>query len=263
MQKRHRNREIYFKEQGITVRKYVIPIINKKIKVNKNTSVLEIGCGEGGNLMPFMEIGCERIVGIDFSKGKIENARRFFDKHSNNKKIEFICDNIYNIRHTDIGTFDVIITRDVLEHIHDQEKFMPFVKSFLKAGGKFFLGFPPWYNPFGGHQQMCESKFLSVLPYFHILPTFLYKSILKIFGETNTKIASLLEIKETGISIERFEKILQKEKYTIDERSFYLINPHYEVKFGLKPRKVWGIISSIPYLRNFFITTNYYLLSKN
>ena len=32
----------------------------------------------------------------------------------------------------DIGQFDIIITRDVLEHIHEQDKFMGFVKKFMK-----------------------------------------------------------------------------------------------------------------------------------
>ena len=47
-----------------------------------------------------------------------------------------------------------------------------------------------------------------------------------------------------------------------DKRTFYLVNPNYEAKFGLKPRTQSRLISSIPYLRNFLITTNYYLISQ-
>ena len=260
MQERHSNKKKYFSEQEVTSKKYVIPFLNEILPINENTSVLEIGCGEGGNLKPFLDIGCSRIVGVDLSEGKIEKANEFFADHPNKSMIEFICDDIYNIE--DLGTFDLILTRDVLEHIHGQEKFMGFVKKFLKPKGKFFLGFPPWYNPFGGHQQICESKVLSKLPYFHILPAPIYGLILKAFGESEEKITALLEIKETGISIERFERILNKTNYQKDKRYFYLINPNYEIKFGLKPKEQIGLISSIPYLRNFLTTASYYIVSE-
>jgi len=158
--------------------------------------------------------------------------------------------------------FDLIILRDVIEHIHNQEKFMNCLKKFLKPGGKVFFGFPPWQNPFGGHQQICKSKLLSKLPFFHLLPLPLYKGVLKIFGESTSTINDLAEIKETGISIERFERILKKENWVTDKKMFFFINPNYEVKFGLKPRASFGFISAIPVVRNFFTTACYYLVSK-
>lgn len=263
MQERHTNRKKYFKEQGITTEKYVIPFIEEIVKITKNTSILEIGCGEGGNLIPFYKIGCKKIVGIDMSKSKIKNGKVFFKEIKGDpENLKFICNDIYNINPEEIGQFDIIITRDVLEHIHGQEKFMHFVKSFMKQNGKFFLGFPPWHNPFGGHQQVCNSNILSKTPYFHILPKPIYRSILRIFKEPEVKIEALLEVKDTAITIERFQNILKKEKYRVDKKIFYFINPNYEIKFGLKPRKVWKLISSLPYIRNLLITTNYYLISK-
>ena len=179
MQERHRNREIYFNEQAVTSQKYVLSFLREVFEINESTSILEIGCGEGGNLKPFHDIGCRRIVGVDMSKGKIDNAKGFFANYPNKKNIEFILGDIYDIQ--DLGQFDIVITRDVLEHIHGQERFMNLIKNFLYPEGKIFLGFPPWHNPFGGHQQMCESRFLSKLPYFHILPNPLYELILKAF----------------------------------------------------------------------------------
>lgn len=263
MQNRHLNRDIYFKEQGITTEKYIIPFIQDKISLNESISVLEIGCGEGGNLIPFVKAGCKRIVGVDISKNKINNAIKFFHELNYTENVKFYNEDIYNLKSEDIGQFDIIITRDVLEHIFGQDKFLNFVKKLMKPNGKFFLGFPPWHNPFGGHQQICKSKFLSKLPYFHILPRFLYKFVLKSFGETNGTINSLLEIKQTGITIERFERYIKKQNFKKEKVTHYLINPNYEIKFGLKPRKISRVISSIPYIRNFFITTNYYLISKN
>ena len=260
MQERHTNREKYFLEQETTVRNHVLPFISAVLEITSESSVLEIGCGEGGNLKPFMDLGCKRVIGVDMAPGKVANAKAYFAEHPNKGNLDLIVANIYDV--TDIGQFDIIIMRDVLEHIHGQERFMEFARGLLKPEGRFFLGFPPWYNPFGGHQQICKSKVLSKLPFFHILPKPIYAAILKGFGETDTKVTDLLEIKQTGITIERFERILKKSKYVKDKRTFYLVNPNYEAKFGLKPRKQSALISSIPFLRNFLITTNYYLISK-
>jgi len=136
------------------------------------------------------------------------------------------------------------------------------MKDLMAPKGVAFFAFPPWQNPFGGHQQICESKILSKLPYFHLLPIALYRSLLKLFGESPGKISSLLEIKETGISIDRFERLAKKNEYVRLMKKLYFINPNYEVKFGLKPRKLTMIFARIPYLRNFFSTCGYYLLSR-
>ena len=260
MQERHINRQKYFDEQVYTTQKYVVPFVGEFLKINSGINVLEIGCGEAGNLQPFLDLGCN-VTGIDLSEGKIENGKAFYANHPNKKNLTLIAQDIYKIGDEFNQHFDLIIMRDTIEHIPDQEVFMGFVKKFLKPDGLFFLGFPPWQSPFGGHQQVCSNKFLSVLPYFHLLPDFLYVGILKLFGESAATIQGLMEIKATGISIERFKRIIKKENYTVNKVINYFINPNYEIKFKLQPRKQLGLLSSIPVLRNFTITACYYLIS--
>lgn len=262
MQERHLDKSIYIEEQALTTEKYVIPYVNEFLKVDKDLHVLEIGCGEAGNLKPFVDLGC-RCVGVDMNKERIRFAKAYYAPHPNNKNLTLITEDIYNMVDELKEGFDLIILRDVIEHIHNQEKFLKAVKKLLKPTGKIFFGFPPWQNPFGGHQQICKNKLLSVLPYFHLLPKSLYAGVLKMFGESKQTIDDLLEIKETGISIERFEKILKKEKWVIDKKTFYFINPNYEVKFKLKPRESYRFIYKIPVLRNFMVTACYYLIAKN
>lgn len=260
MQKRHRNRLQYFEEQEYTTNKYVIPFIEQVKKLKSDSKVLEIGCGEGGNLKPFLDNGCE-CWGIDLNQTQINNAKKFLSKHPNNKNLTLICENIYDIQ--SLPQFDFIVMRDVIEHIPDQERFLGFLKQFMLPDGVVFFGFPPWQMPFGGHQQVFKNKLLSKIPYTHLLPRFLYRFVMKLFGESDGMIESRMAIKDTGISIERFEKIVKQENYKTEIRHFYFINPNYEAKFSLKPRKQNGIIARIPYLRNFFTTAMYYVLSVN
>lgn len=257
MQERHENRILYFSEQAYTTEKYVMPFIEEHRIITASTSVMEIGCGEGGNLMPFLDRGC-RVTGVDLDEYKITLGRRIFAGHPKVSNLTLICQNIYTLPETD-EKYDLIILRDVIEHIPDQERFMPFMRRFLKPDGHIFFGFPPWHNPFGGHQQICRNRFISHAPYIHLLPNFLYRRCLEAAGED---VKEMMQIKQTGISLERFLRIVRRSGYRIDEKKLFFINPNYEVKFGLKPRRLWAV-ANIPYLRNFWTTCGYFLISNN
>lgn len=257
MQQRHSDKLRYFNEQAYTTRKYVIPYIQRHCTISQNSTVLEIGCGEGGNLLPFVELNC-KVTGIDLSSGKIAKGIEFYHEHKNKQNLTLLAGDIY--QRPDLGKFDIIILRDVIEHIPNQEFFMSYFKCFFNENSIVYFGFPPWQNPFGGHQQICRSKILSKLPYFHLLPVPLYKRVLKLFGENERSIKSLLEIKETGISIERFESVAKKNNFETLAKTLFFINPNYEVKFKIKPREQVKLVASIPWLRNFFTTCAYYLL---
>jgi len=260
MQKRHADTQQYINEQIFTTQKYIVPFIEQVKKIDETIRVLEIGCGEAGNLKPFLDLGC-LCTGVDFSIPKIEKGKEYYASHPFAKNLKLISDDIYKTKEFH-SQFDIIIIRDVIEHIHDQDKFLALLKDLMAPNGVVFLAFPPWQNPFGGHQQICESKILSSLPYYHLLPTPVYKTILKTFGESQGKITSLLEIKETGISLERFEKLVIKNGYVQLLKTLYLINPNYEVKFGLKPRILSNLVGSLPYFRNFLTTCGYYLIKQ-
>ncbi|TAH24689.1 MAG: class I SAM-dependent methyltransferase [Cytophagales bacterium] len=259
MQTRQLDRAQYFNEQSYTTEKYVIPYISQLMSIGADTQVAEIGCGEGGNIKPFLDKGC-KVVGIDMSDFKIAHASRLFENHPLKGNLTLINKNVYDIQESENLKFDLIIMRDTLEHIPNQDLFLEHLKIFLKPNGKVFLAFPAWRMPFGGHQQMCKSKYLCNLPYFHILPEALYRLILKIFGEPEGLINALIEIKDTRISIQQFLKILKNRNYQLEKITYFLINPNYEVKFKLKPRNLPTFLN-IPYLRDFFVTTMYSVIS--
>lgn len=259
MEERHRNRELYFKEQYTTLQKYILPFIRKHKEIGPGTRVLEVGCGYGGNLVPFIELGCE-VTGIDIREGSIEDAKRLLnaDQHPN---LHLIAADIYDVKDLD-GKFDIVFMKDTIEHIPDQERFIPILRNFIKDDGVIFQGFPPWCNPFGGHQQMCESKVLSKLPWFHLTSRFGFKTFMKAFGEKPETVKGLLEdVYDTGISVQRFKRIVRKSRMKIVDEQLYFINPNYEIKFKLKPRKLWPVFN-IPFVRDFYTTTGYFILKK-
>ncbi|MDX1684412.1 MAG: class I SAM-dependent methyltransferase [Saprospiraceae bacterium] len=260
MAQRHKNRKQYFEEQAYTTQKYVMPYIAQIKPISPDMRILEIGCGEGGNMKPFIEMGCE-VTGIDINEEQLGRARHFFDDLGFDNNPRLIADDIYNIKAEEIGSFDVIMMRDVIEHIPDQNRFMGYVGDFLKKDGVIFFGFPPWFMPYGGHQQMCKTR-LGRLPYIHLLPRPLYQKYLEWAGENDRAVATRMEIYDTGISIERFNRIVRKNGYEFLDETLYLLNPNYEVKFSLKPKKQLPFLRSIPFLRNFYTSCCYALVAK-
>ena len=258
MQKRHLDRKLYFCELADTSREFYLDYLSEYLLGKSNVRVLEIGCGEAGNLLPFAENGCE-VVGIDLDGGKIEQAKISFSEAG--QKGLFICDNFVTMQEQNLGKFDVILVHDVIEHIHQQDKleFMLNIKKFMDDKSIIFCAFPAWQMPFGGHHQICQG-FASKLPFIHVLPNAIYKAILKLSGESQGTIDELMDIKRCKMPIERFELLVAASNYAIKGKIFWFINPHYKRKFGLKPRKVNAVLAKIPYFRNYYITSVWFLL---
>lgn len=256
----HLDRRRYFDMQCAITETSIIPFMEEQFELKAGMRVLEIGCGEGGVLKPFLQKGCIG-VGVDLDDIRLVNGKQWLQSYFDSGLLRFISKNIYDTSIEELGGyFDIIVLKDVIEHIHDQQKLISWLKNILKPGGIIFFGFPPWYMPFGGHQQMCSGKVLSRLPYYHLLPKPVYSWILK---KAREPWEALLEIKETGISIERFEKIVKQAGYTIQNRKLYLINPIYKYKFGLNKREQLPLLRSIPFIRNFFSTCAYYTIQSH
>jgi len=253
----HLDRKKYFDIQVLNAEKYVIPFIQEKFELKKGMRVLEIGCGEAGVLKAFIDKGCYGM-GVELDAPRVDHAKEYLKGDVAAGRIEFISKDIYQVdAQKELGGYyDVIVLKDVIEHIHDQPRLIGWMKNYLSAGGVIFFGFPPWYMPYGGHQQMCIS-WMKKIPWIHLLPKSIYGWLLRMNKESAD---DLLEVKDTGISIERFERICNEQGYKIENKTHYLLNPIYEWKFGWKARKQIGLIKAIPFIRNFFTTCVYYLI---
>ena len=256
----HQDKRKYFEINIANVEKYILPFIEEKIAINPGMRVLEIGCGEGGVLKAFLDRGMVG-VGVELDEVRLKDARNWLATEIEEGKVKFISKNIYD---TDVvkdlgGRFDIIVLKDVIEHIYDQPKLMAYMQSFLNEKGVIFFGFPPWQMPLGGHQQILKNKWLSKLPYYHLLPMPIYKKILKMAKEN---VQEMVEIKETGISIEQFEKITKETGYEVINKKHYLINPIYKYKFGWKHKEQFRLVKNMKWVRNFFTTCVYYLITK-
>ncbi|MBK7790242.1 MAG: class I SAM-dependent methyltransferase [Saprospiraceae bacterium] len=249
----HENKSRYFEIQRWVTAQYIIPFL--ELPASSSLRVLEVGCGEAGVLKAFVDQG-HTGMGIELSPTRVEMANAFLSDEVSRGRVEIVNANIYDIDPASDPKFqfDLIVLKDVIEHIPDQARFMAKLKQFLKPGGKVFFAYPPWWMPFGGHQQICKSKLLSKLPWFHLLPMGLYLAFLRMMGESEATIKELREIKETGIISEKIHAIIRNLNYQVIKETFWLINPIYVRKFNFKPLKA---VLAIPYLRNIYCTAHY------
>lgn len=258
MQERHLDRFAYFRDSAITSKHFYVPYLETFIPLKSGMNVLEIGCGEGGNLLPFAELGCH-VTGIDRVAGRIRQAQTYFSEShypATFMDADFLDVSPDRFPHK----FSVILVHDVIEHVEVERKldFILHAKEFLAPGGLIFWGFPAWQMPFGGHQQICRSRIASKLPYIHLLPKAIYKAILKLCGEDAPCIHELMNIHSTQVSLELFEKLMRNSHSTIVNRHLWLVNPHYLQKFHLKPHTL-PLFLNVYYLRNFFCTSCWFL----
>ena len=258
----HNNKKAYFDLQSDTTARYILPFIAPEDHDWSKEYVMEVGCAEGAILSVFLKRGAKGI-GIELRPKRIELAREFLKDYLTGGQVELHAKDIYDFTPSQSKKPTLIVLKDVVEHIPNQEKLIPRLSELLAPGGRIFFAFPPWQMPFGGHQQVCKNKLLSLLPYFHLLPKRMYKSILELAGEKESVVKELLEIKETGISIERFERIVNNNRMPILKKKAYLFNPVYENKFGIPPRVQSSFIDRLPGLRNYLTTGMYYLIGKS
>ena len=257
----HKNTQWYFEMQTLNAEKSVLPFIEEAFPIHAGMKVLEVGCAEGGVLKAFIKRGCYG-VGVELDAPRLEKAKELNHEYIQNNQAQYIAKNIYDSSfQTEFNEyFDLIVLKDVIEHIHEQEKVMPVLKQFLKKGGCIFFGFPPFNMPYGGHQQISSNTVFAALPFTHILPLPLYKLLLKVLNVSSPE--AFIEIKETGISTARFERIVKDTSLEIVNEKHFLFNPIYEYKFGLKPRVQFSFIKAIPHIRDFLTTCVFYLVRK-
>lgn len=259
MQKRHTDYERYFCESKESCEKYYLPYLKEHtpFKYGDSLKVLEVGCGLGGNLAPFARLGYD-VSGVDVDSLSIERARELFHKY--NLSGTFIHSNIH--KYSDNNQYQLIMLHDAIEHIHDKDRLMLRLQELLDEKGFLFIAFPAWCMPFGGHQQVAQSKFVSRCPFIHLLPRHTFAWLLRRMGETENTIKKFLDIRDTRMTIHGFEKLCKKNNLEIVNRKLYFINPHYEAKFGLKPRKLWSCLACTPYIRDLLSTSCHYLIRK-
>lgn len=217
----------YEKELGRTG---LVPLLARHGFDAAGKAVLDVGCGYGGVLAALTEAHpLGRALGVDMDgemiragkercpQGVVLEARDFFGLGEGE-------------------SFDLILLRDVLEHMPDAEAALRKAASLLRAGGVVFASFAPFYSPFGGHQHNGAGFFARV-PWLQALPEAWFRRALRLEGNSYKTGAGLAEDMESvlrsRLTIGRFRAAAARAGFSEAYLARYLSRPDYRIKFGL------------------------------
>lgn len=98
--------------------------------------VLDIACGTGYGSQILREAGASSVVGVDVSPDAITFARR----NSAADGIEYICANAETTK--SLGPFDLVVSFETIEHVHDYQQTLRNLHAMLKPGGTLIISTP-------------------------------------------------------------------------------------------------------------------------
>lgn len=258
----HDDRARYFEHQCQVTADYVIPFVELSGALPGAGRVLEIGCAEAGVLKAFLDRGLT-AVGVDRNGGRLERGKTLLSDAIRDGRLTLLHQDAQDLlEHERFRSyFDLIVLKDVIEHVEDRPALFAVMARLLRPGGRVFMSFPPWQMPFGGHQQICRSWLLSRLPYVHLLPERAYRRVLTAFSEKPARIESLMATYRTGLASAELPSIAANAGYTVLSERLYLLNPMYAYRFGIEPRVQAPWLAAQTKFRDFVTTCAYYTLT--
>lgn len=223
--------DYYSDYQEKLAERFLLPFLRDAGVELTGASLLDVGCGDGGTARVFARHAA-RCVGLDVGE--------FPWKDQTN--LEFRRGDILDpgVAGSLAGAFDIVVMRDVIEHIGDKALLLRHVRSSLRPGGRVLVTFPPYFSPFGAHQQSeLRGSVLRLVPYVHWHP-------------------KLAHISATRMTLGGFERLAAAAGFTVLARSLYLLRPSFRLRYGLpvvRFRPAW-----LPLLREMLVAGAYYLL---
>lgn len=172
---------------------------------------LDLGCGVGSLTTDLVRLGAERAVGIDPDADRIRVARlaaRAFHPDLADR-VEYRALTIQELDGR--AAFDVVVSRDTFEHIHDLPEVLREAARLLRPDGRVYVGFGPLYrSPFGDHGLLGLR-----VPWAHLLvaPT----PAAPRFGSWPSRHRlDLLDRELNGLTLREIEAIVERSPFKVE-----------------------------------------------
>lgn len=212
----------------------LIPWLERFGLLPDNAAVCEIGCAEGGVLAAFADRGTSYALGTDIQEPLLREISTPVWKALDYTITFTQHDVIYDEVPTEWQQrFDVVLLRDVIEHLDDAGIALRNIARIIKPGGVVLVTFPPYTSAFGGHQQLLGTT-LGSLPFVHLLPWSIFKGIVSKGDPVNQE------------EVERLHTIRCSAKKVTDAAAragMKVVDQRY---FGLRPVFRWKYERPIP-----------------
>lgn len=140
--------------------------------------IVDYGCGYGFDSLLMLQEGAKHIYCLEISKERLEKSERLHKEYGYSNVTYIDNQDVTQLsKKIGIETVDIIICRDVMEHVPTPYEVLNSMYMVLKKGGASFVGFSLLYkSPYGSHfSSYCK------VPWIHLI--FSENTILNVFRE--------------------------------------------------------------------------------
>lgn len=141
---------------------YFTPVLNEVLPLLdiRTARVLDVGCGTGIFLKPMITAGCKQLFGVDGPQSFTERAiRRGY------KEVSIIKDLNTDALPGASGDFDLVVCKDVFEHLLNPAHALSEIGRVLKPGGLLLLHVPNHF-PLVGRLKFLFSNDIDTFGFF-------------------------------------------------------------------------------------------------
>jgi len=251
------NERYYWRYQFLLGDTVLVPMLANAGAFAPKMRVFEFGCGEAGVLGAFAHAGAAAAIGVDIAEYRIEVGRR----------IAGACGLPVELMVMDLLTepippqwqhqFDLVILRDVIEHLDSTAQALQVVAQLLAPGGWVLVTFPPYYSPFGGHQHLLQTP-LGMLPWVHLLPHAVREWIITRSNRTADQ-EEVRRLSRIRLTIGSFERAAIESGLQIERKLLYVLRPVFRFKFGIPSLRMPRWLAQTP-VAEFLALEAFYLL---
>ncbi len=107
------------------------PFVHEASGAVDGLAVLDLGCGTGRHSLRLAAAGAA-VTAVDFSEGMLAEARR----KPGAEKVRFLAHDLHDPLPLPAGTFDLVVSGLVLEHLRDLDGFFREARRMLVPGGR-------------------------------------------------------------------------------------------------------------------------------
>ncbi|MCS7298232.1 MAG: methyltransferase domain-containing protein [Bacteroidia bacterium] len=252
----------YWRHQFLIGWYELLPFLMNHGAFHPGMAVIEIGCGEAGVLSAFTVAGATEAAGTDIEKPRLEAAASiatalrlplYLTLH------DILRDEIPSQWH---ARFDLVLLRDVIEHLEDTAAALVRIAKLLRPNGHLMVVFPPYPSPFGGHQHLSVNRLMKI-PYIHLLPDKLFYYVFR--GDFLVERSEVLWLRRIRLSLPKFLRAVRSSEFEIVAQRHYLIRPafRYRLKLPFPSVPLTALVRLLPSLMQYFCTEAGYLLRKS
>jgi SAM-dependent methyltransferase len=242
--------------------RYLIPTLRAWGVDPAGKRLLEAGSGNGGCAAQFQRAGSV-VTAVDIDDRLVNTAIDL--NRAEGVTVDTFTGDVCRADCPGLerGPFDVILLRDVIEHLDDPVGALENLRRHLSDSGVIFIVFPPYYSAYGAHQQILPRKTIGFVPYnklpfIHFLPDRWFGAMTRGDSPPHQEVARLRGIR---LTLRKFFRSVAAAQLAVRHRRYYLTRPTHKLRFGV-PVIGASVLGRIPFVNELLVTACYCLLEK-